>query len=94
MLRAGTGNSVEIPAHSGYLVRSKVKETGNTADLTVTRNGGITGITALRSKDNAPLDVYGMDGRLLRHHVAPQNALEGLRPGIYIVGKQKVLVTD
>ena len=38
------------------------------------------------------VDVYSIDGVLIRRNVARINATNGLAKGIYIVGKQKVLV--
>ena len=38
------------------------------------------------------VDVYSVDGVLIRRNVARINATNGLAKGIYIVGKQKVLV--
>ena len=38
------------------------------------------------------VDVYSIDGVLIRRNVARANATNGLAKGIYIVGKQKVLV--
>ena len=38
------------------------------------------------------VDVYSTDGVLIRRNVARANATDGLAKGIYIVGKQKVLV--
>ena len=39
-----------------------------------------------------PVDVYNMQGILLRHDVAATQATEGLPAGLYIVGSKKVLV--
>lgn len=41
---------------------------------------------------DAPVDVYSIQGVLVKRQVAPAAALEGLRPGLYIVGGKKVLV--
>ena len=38
------------------------------------------------------VDVYSIDGVLIRRNVARTNATDGLKKGIYIVGKKKVLV--
>ena len=38
------------------------------------------------------VDVYSIDGVLIRRNVARINATNGLAKGIYIVGKEKVLV--
>ena len=38
------------------------------------------------------VDVYSIDGVLIRRNVARAGATNGLAKGIYIVGKKKVLV--
>ncbi|MCC8037963.1 MAG: discoidin domain-containing protein, partial [Bacteroidales bacterium] len=39
-----------------------------------------------------PIDVYSIDGRLLRRNVELRNATRGLATGFYLVGGQKLLV--
>ena len=39
-----------------------------------------------------PMDVYTIDGRVVRRHVDPAQATNGLPAGIYIVNHQKVIV--
>ena len=56
------------------------------ADSTV----GIDGVTD--GTANAPVDVYSIDGRLLRSGVARSQAANGLPAGLYIIGGQKVIV--
>ena len=56
-------------------------------------NGMLNGINETVIEDPKELvDVYSIDGVLLRRNVARGNATSGLAKGIYIVGKQKVLV--
>lgn len=55
---------------------------------------GTTGISDI-STDNdpdAPVDVYNLQGQLLRRGVARSNATQGLPTGIYLVGDKKVRV--
>lgn len=42
--------------------------------------------------EDIPVDVFSLSGVCLRRNVLPANALEGLTPGVYIVGGQKVYV--
>ena len=42
--------------------------------------------------DDSVVDVYTMQGQLLRHRVPREAATQGLAPGIYIVGNKKVVV--
>ncbi len=51
---------------------------------------GIDGLTD--GAANAPVDVYSIDGRLLRTNVARSEAANGLPAGIYVIGGQKVVV--
>ena len=56
-------------------------------------NGMLNGINETVIEDPKEIvDVYSIDGVLLRRNVARANATNGLAKGIYIVGKQKVLV--
>ncbi len=43
--------------------------------------------------DNAPVDVYNIQGACVRRGVAPGDALKGLQPGVYIVNGKKYAVT-
>ena len=53
----------------------------------------LNGVNEVIVEDQAEkVDVYSIDGVLLRRNVARANATNGLAKGIYIVGKQKVLV--
>ena len=52
-------------------------------------NVGIHDVVLDASK---PVNVYTIDGVLLRKDVMPTEATKGLAKGIYIVGKEKVLV--
>ncbi|MFT3740382.1 MAG: hypothetical protein QM786_16670 [Breznakibacter sp.] len=63
--------------------------------LELTTSSVTTGIrqpTTTVSDPNARTDVYGIDGRLIRHRVVRGQATEGLPRGIYIVDGKKVMV--
>ena len=56
-------------------------------------NGMLNGINEVIVEDQAEkVDVYSIDGVLIRRNVARGSATDGLKKGIYIVGKKKVLV--
>ena len=56
-------------------------------------NGMLNGVNEVIVEDQAEkVDVYSIDGVLLRRNVARAAATNGLAKGIYIVGKEKVLV--
>ena len=40
----------------------------------------------------AAVDVFAIDGRLVRKGVPAAEALKGLRPGVYVIGGKKVQV--
>ena len=54
-------------------------------------SSGIGNVTVENSGDNT-VDVYSVTGALLRRGVARDNATEGLAPGVYIVGTEKMIV--
>ncbi len=49
-------------------------------------------VTDITAGDNSPVNVYTIDGRLLRRNADPKQATLGLNPGIYIVGNKKMVV--
>jgi endoglucanase Acf2 len=57
-------------------------------------SGVVTGTIGIISGSNGVVDVYSVEGRLLRKGVASSNAVVGLDPGIYIVGNRKVIVSQ
>ena len=54
--------------------------------------GNTTGVKDINIDSAGPVDVYNMNGQLLRHNVEPNEATQGLPSGIYIVGGKKVIV--
>ena len=50
------------------------------------------GVNDVRTTDNSPVNVYTVDGRLVRQGVMPAEATNGLDRGLYIVGHKKVIV--
>lgn len=51
----------------------------------------MTGITHVSVTTDKLVDVYSLAGALLRSHVAPENALNGLQSGVYVVNGKKVI---
>ena len=51
---------------------------------------GVDNVAEDVADPNVPVDVYDMNGRLLRSSVLPSEATEGLAPGLYIVDGRKV----
>ena len=69
----------------------------NDIKLTLTKSYPI-GVDQVVSEEKTDVDpfvnVYTINGHLLKQHVLRENALDGLRKGIYIVGRKKVYVKD
>ena len=52
---------------------------------------GVEGISTDRNDLPSAVNVYDTQGRLLRSSASPDRAVDGLAPGIYIVGNKKVI---
>lgn len=50
-----------------------------------------TGITHVSVTTEKLVDVYTLNGALLRSRVSSENALNGLQPGVYVVNGKKVI---
>lgn len=50
-----------------------------------------TGITHVSVTTERLVDVYALNGALLRSRVSSENALNGLQPGVYVVNGKKVI---
>ncbi|MBE6326417.1 MAG: DUF11 domain-containing protein [Bacteroidales bacterium] len=54
----------------------------------------LTSVKQIVEEDaDAPVDVYNVNGQLLKRQVSPDKALEGLSKGVYMVGNKKAVVT-
>ena len=53
---------------------------------------GTDAIKDIEAEDGSTVDVYTLDGVLLRAKADATKATEGLAKGVYIVGKKKVIV--
>lgn len=83
-----------INGQGGYIeFGSIISETGE-ADLTIAIKEGLLNKieTVVASDPDEKVDVYTIDGVLVKRNVLRSAATEGLTKGIYIVGKDKVLV--
>ena len=94
ILNVATDAGYTIPGRSGYIDVTKVKDLGGSIDKTITINGVINNIKNVEIVDNENeiVDVYTIDGVLLKRNVKASEATDNLGKGIYIVGKKKVLV--
>ena len=71
-----------------------MKDLGGSIDKTISVNGVINNIgkVEITGDANATVDVYSIDGVLLKRNVKASEATKNLAKGIYIVGKKKILV--
>lgn len=92
-LAKATGTEeVVINGHSGYIDPTLVTPAAGNADLKVSFIGTIDGVTALTVDPATTVDVYTIEGKLLKRNVSASESLKGLKPGVYVVGKKKVMV--
>ena len=86
---ATSAEGTNIGANSGYIF------VPDTADK-VTGDAGTATIDSIEQNDVVVLpttvNVYSLNGTLLRKNGKATNATQGLPAGIYVVGNQKVLV--
>ncbi|MEE1063035.1 MAG: hypothetical protein UH071_05155, partial [Paludibacteraceae bacterium] len=55
----------------------------------------LTSVKQIAEEDaDAPVDVYNVNGQLLKRQVSTEEALDGLKKGVYVVGGQKKMVTE
>lgn len=94
-LQATTGTAVKIGFQNGYIDGNLIAApTDDNFDLEVIIVGGtISDVKPIISKDpNLVVNIYTLDGTLLKRNVKSSEALEGLSKGTYIVGKKTVAV--
>ena len=95
VLNVATDAGYTIPGRSGYIDFTKVKDLGGPVDKTITINGvinDIQNVEIVEEENSEFVDVYTIDGVLLKRNVKASEATDNLAKGIYIVGKKKVLV--
>lgn len=94
-LKATTSGSTVIPALSGYInAANTVNESGD-ADLVISSTEGI--INAIRQAaatagKDGKVNIYTVDGVLVKKDADAAKAAEGLNKGVYIIGGKKVVV--
>lgn len=93
-LKVTTGEAVSIIGQRGYIDPAKVKTGEGSTDLVLTLEGGlINGINVIdAAKASDKVNVYSIDGKLLKKNVKATDARKNLKKGIYIIGKKKVAI--
>ena len=94
VLNVATDAGYTLQGRDGYIDFTKVKDLGGKIDKTITINGVINDIQNVEivEENSEFVDVYTIDGVLLKRNVKASEATDNLSKGIYIVGKKKVLV--
>jgi hypothetical protein len=95
VLSITTSAAVALSGQRAYIDPSQVKElTDKETALTLTVNGKLTGVNAIEisKPETGKVNVYTIDGKLLKRNVKATDANKGLTKGLYIVGKKKVAV--
>ncbi len=94
VLNVCSDSPVFIAGRSGYIDATKVQNLGGTPDKVIGIDGIINNIGKVEITDSAdaPVNVYTIDGILLKRNVKASEATRNLPKGVYIVGKEKVLV--
>ena len=92
-LNVSTGTHVHINGMSGCLDLDKVKSQEGATDVVISVDGIINEINEINATAaKVHVNVYTVDGTLVKKNVSPAEAVRNLSKGIYIVGKKKVLV--
>lgn len=83
-----------INGQGGYINTGLIISEEGESDLTITIKDGLLNDikTVVVNEPDEKVDVYTIDGVLVKKNVVRSEATEGLAKGIYIVGKDKVLV--
>lgn len=84
------------PVSGGSYVTSAIMESKN-EKVKSTMHLIVDDLSSVKQTVNedgdAPVDVYNAQGQLLKRQVSPDQALEGLSKGVYMVGDKKKVVT-
>ncbi len=84
------------PVSGGSYVTSAIMESKN-EKVKSTMHLIVDDLSSVKQTVNedgdAPVDVYNAQGQLLKRQVSPDQALEGLSKGVYMVGNKKMVVT-
>lgn len=82
-----------VKANTGTLnpFRTLIKATGTTAtQFSLKLDGEVTGIIGVNT-ELGKVDVYNLEGKLVRSQVEAATALQGLEKGVYVINGKKVM---
>lgn len=80
--------------NTAYIDAALIKNADQPGEITVKINGNLsTNIQeAINDAQTGPVNVYSIDGVLIKKNVKASEAIKGLAKGIYIVGNQKIAI--
>ena len=84
----------EIPGYRGYV---QLEKPTASPSLGIMFDDQLTGVATIDADGNLSVgnvDVYDMNGRLVRKNVESATCLQGLKPGVYVVNGEKFVKTD
>ena len=91
-LAASTANQF-ISGRYGYIDPKKVVNEEGETDLVLETADQVTAVKPfIVTKTTDKVNVYSIDGKLLKRNVKATDAQKGLKKGIYIIGKKKIAV--
>jgi hypothetical protein len=91
----GSTSETGFAGHTGYVdLKAVVDADPNTkADLVIKLNGtGVTSVKGIIANNEKLVNVYSIDGKLLKQNVKNADAQRNLSKGVYVIGKKKVLI--
>ena len=92
-LSATVKGNTTISGRTGYINPNLVTTQDGNTDLTIQTVGLLNGVkSVIVNKSTDMVNVYTIDGKLLKKNVKATEAQKGLNKGLYIVGKKKVAV--
>ena len=89
-----TSANEQLGWNTAYIDPALVKNADQPGELVVKIKGNLsTNIQeAINDAQTGPVNVYSIDGVLIKKNVKASEAIKGLAKGIYIVGNQKIAI--
>jgi hypothetical protein len=92
-LKSTNSTSTTIDGRSGYINPNLVQNEEGDADLIIETTDMINAVKAIViTKPTEIVNVYTIDGKILKKNVKRAEAQKGLNKGLYIIGKKKVAI--
>lgn len=87
-------SNVYVYAHSGYIIPGLITAMDGEPDVVINvfGDGILNNIKKAVAEYKSIVNVYTIDGTLVKRNVKAADATKGLAKGVYVVGKKKVLV--